>query len=104
MQPTLERTRAFTWSDPLEAARGLAGRSGLEAMQAVASGEVPPPPIAELLGMSIAEVAEGRAVFACDPAEWMYNPIGSVHGGIAATLLDSCMGCAVHTTLEPGWA
>ena len=43
-------------------------------------------------------------MFAMEPAEWMYNPIGSVHGGIAATILDSCMGCAVHTTLEPGVA
>ena len=51
------------------------------------------------MGMSILEVGHGRAVFALDPAEWMYNPIGSVHGGVAATILDSCMGCAVHTTL-----
>jgi uncharacterized protein (TIGR00369 family) len=48
------------------------------------------------------EVEDGRGVFAMEPAEWMYNPIGSVHGGIAATLLDSCMGCAVHTTLVAG--
>ena len=50
----------------------------------------------------MAEVEPGRAVFAIEPAEWMYNPIGSVHGGVAATLLDSCMGCAVHTTLDAG--
>ena len=65
-------------------------------------GHVPPPPIARLLDFSIVEVARGRVVFAMEPAEWMYNPIGSVHGGIAATILDSCMGCAVHTTLEAG--
>ena len=41
-------------------------------------------------------------MFGVEPAEWMYNPIGSVHGGVAATLLDSCMGCAIHTTLEAG--
>jgi uncharacterized protein (TIGR00369 family) len=52
--------------------------------------------------MSVVEVGSGRAVFAIEPAEWMYNPLGSVHGGIAATLLDSCMGCAVHTTLDAG--
>ena len=62
----------------------------------------PAPPIAELLGFEIVEAEPGRAVFALEPAEWMYNPIGSVHGGVAATLLDSCMGCAVHTTLEAG--
>ncbi len=63
---------------------------------------MPPPPVARLLGFHIVEAEEGRAVFALEPAEWMYNPIGSVHGGIAATMLDSCMGCAVHTTLDPG--
>ena len=52
--------------------------------------------------MRIVDVEEGRAVFAMEPQEWMYNPIGSVHGGVTATILDSCMGCAVHTTLEPG--
>jgi uncharacterized protein (TIGR00369 family) len=52
--------------------------------------------------MSIVEVEDGRCVFALDPAEWMFNPIGSVHGGVAATLLDSCMGCAVHSTLPAG--
>ena len=63
---------------------------------------MPPPPIAELFGFQIVEAEEGRAVFALEPAEWMYNPIGMVHGGVAATMLDSCMGCAVHTTLAAG--
>jgi uncharacterized protein (TIGR00369 family) len=76
--------------------------SGLELMRAVASGELPPPGIAVLLGMSVTDVDEGRATFVLEPDERMMNPIGSIHGGIAATLLDSCMGCAVHTTLGPG--
>ena len=67
-----------------------------------AGGTLPPPPIARLLDFELVEVQDGRALFAMQPAEWMYNPIGSVHGGIAATILDSCMGCAVHTTLEAG--
>jgi uncharacterized protein (TIGR00369 family) len=71
-------------------------------MQGIADGTLPAPPIARTLGFAVIEAAPGRAVFALEPAEWMYNPIGSVHGGVAATLLDSCMGCAVHTTLEPG--
>ncbi len=96
-------TRTFTWKDPTVLAAAAAdGRTGLEFMRAIAAGELPPPPIAQLLGMEVIEVAEGRAVFALTPAEWMFNPIGSVHGGIAATLLDSCMGCAVHTTLPAG--
>ena len=57
-------------------------------------------PIAELVGFDLVELGEGRASFAMDPAERHYNPLGTVHGGIAATLLDSAMGCAVHTTLE----
>lgn len=98
------RVRTFEWDDPVALAAQGAGITGLEAMRRVASGEAPAPPIARLLDMELVEVGAGRAVFALHPAEWMYNPIGSVHGGIAATILDSCMGCAVHTTLEAGAA
>jgi uncharacterized protein (TIGR00369 family) len=71
-------------------------------MRAVIGGTLPPPPFAMLLDFAIVEVEQGRTVFAMEPAEWMYNPLGSVHGGIVATILDSCMGSAVHTTLEAG--
>jgi uncharacterized protein (TIGR00369 family) len=98
------RTRSFSWEDPAAGALDGAGLSGLQYMSAIADRTRPPPPIAQLLDFTIIEVDDGRALFAMQPAEWMYNPIGSVHGGIAATLLDSCMGCAVHTTLEPGAA
>ena len=97
-----ERTRSFTWEDPASAAAEARGLSGLERMQALIEGTIPAPPVARLLGFALIEVERGRAVFALEPAEWMYNPIGSVHGGVAATLLDSCMGCAVHTTLAAG--
>jgi uncharacterized protein (TIGR00369 family) len=93
------RERTFRWTDPAEAAEAGAGLGGLDYMRAILAGTVPPPPIASLLGLELVEVADGRAVFALEPQEWLYNPIGSVHGGVAATLLDSCMGCAVHTTL-----
>ena len=76
--------------------------SGLDQMLAMARGEVPAPPIAELIGMEVVEVEKGRVIFALTPGFQHYNPIGLVHGGITATLLDSAMGCAVHTTLEPG--
>ena len=102
--PVAERSRTFTWEDPLASADWARSLSGEEYMRAIAEGTVPPPPIARLMGFSLTEVERGRAVFAMEPAEWMYNPIGSVHGGVAATLLDSCMGCAVHTTLPPGAA
>jgi uncharacterized protein (TIGR00369 family) len=97
-----ERTRTFSWHDPAATAAAGMKLSGLEYIRAIAAGTLPAPPIAELLGFEIVEADEGRAVFAVEPAEWMYNPIGMVHGGVAATLLDSCMGCAVHTSLAPG--
>jgi uncharacterized protein (TIGR00369 family) len=96
------RTRTFSWADPLASAGRAAEMDGLTAMRAILSGDLPPAPIGSLLGMELVEAEPGRVVFRLEPAEWMYNPIGSVHGGIAATLLDSCMGCAVHTTLPAG--
>jgi uncharacterized protein (TIGR00369 family) len=96
------RSRSFSWEDPAATADAALVLPGLESMQAIVDGTLPPPPIARLLDFELVEVQEGRALFAMQPAEWMYNPIGSVHGGIAATILDSCMGCAVHTTLEAG--
>lgn len=80
----------------------LSTLSGLETMQLIVDGELPPPGIAVLLGMSVVEVGDGLATFELSPDERMMNPIGSIHGGIAATILDSCLGCAVHTTLAPG--
>ena len=75
---------------------------GLEFIRALAAGELPAPPIAELLGFGPVEAQEGRVVFEVVPTEQHYNPIGTVHGGLAATLLDSAMSCAVHTTLPAG--
>jgi uncharacterized protein (TIGR00369 family) len=103
MQRT-DRSRTFTWSDPLAALRAVAGMPGLEALRAFARGELEPPPMARALGIEFVEFDHGRAVFAVTPAEWMYNPIGSVHGGVAATVLDTALGCAVHTTLAAGQA
>lgn len=82
----------------------LARMNGLDTMRAIIAGALPPPTIATLLGMRPVEVGEGHAVFELEPDERMMNPIGTVHGGIAATLLDSCLGCAVHTTLDAGQA
>ena len=100
--PTEARSRTFSWQDPAATAAEGLKLAGLDYIRAITAGELPPPPIAELHGFEIVEAEEGRAVFALTPAEWMYNPIGMVHGGIAATILDSCMGCAVHTTLPAG--
>jgi uncharacterized protein (TIGR00369 family) len=76
--------------------------TGLQAMQAIADGTGDPPGIATTLGFELAEVGEGRAVFEMETGPHLLNPLGTVHGGIAATLLDSAMGCAVHTTLTQG--
>jgi len=76
--------------------------SGLEFMRGILEGRVPPPPMAATLNYFLVEVGEGRATFQGEPEHAFYNPIGSVHGGWAATLLDSCMGCAVQTTLPAG--
>jgi len=78
--------------------------SGLEHLEAIRDGRIPPPPIAELMGFELVEVGHGRATFAVKPGAQHYNPIGVVHGGLAATLLDSAMGCAVQSTLDAGTA
>ena len=104
-QPTTaERTRTFSWEDPVPTATSALHMSGLDYMRAIVNGDVPAPPIGVMMGFQPVEVAEGRAVFAAEPAEYHYNPIGVVHGGLAATLLDSATGCAVHTTLPAGVA
>ena len=83
------------------AARGLE-LSGLEFLQAMIDGEIPSPPIAHMFGFTLDEVEDGRAVFSGTPAEYHYNPIGVVHAGLALTLMDSALGCAVQTTLPAG--
>jgi uncharacterized protein (TIGR00369 family) len=95
-----ERTRTYSWEDPLVLAERMAGQSGLELMQLMAKGEIPPPPIAQTLGFRLAEAERGHAVFECEPAEYHYNPIGVAHAGLAMTLMDSAMGLAFVTTLD----
>jgi uncharacterized protein (TIGR00369 family) len=84
---------------PPHVARAL---SGMELLRGLMDGRFPAPPIAALIGFAPAELESGRAVFTATPDARHYNPIGSVHGGYAATLLDSCMACAVHSLLEAG--
>jgi uncharacterized protein (TIGR00369 family) len=96
------RERIFSWSDPKLTADASRGMAGLDLMRGMRDGTVPAAPIAALVGLSLTEVEAGRIVMRLTPAEYHYNPIGTVHGGILATLLDSVMGCAVHSTLPTG--
>ena len=82
----------------------LQGKSGLQIMQAMLAGELPYPHIMQTLDFGLVQVEKGKAVFQGLPQLMHYNPLGSVHGGWYATLLDSALGCAVHTTLCPGQA
>ena len=93
-----------SWEDPLETLASAAGLTGLEYLRAIGEGRLPKAPIAELMGFDGLEAKEGRVVFTAVPGEQHYNPIGVVHGGLALTLLDSAMGCAVHSTLPAGGA
>jgi len=96
------RSRTFRWSDPLVNAAELGRRSGLETLRAIGSGELPKPPVMHLVGMHAVEAVEGRVVFAMTAEEFHYNPLGTVHGGVLATLLDTATGCAVHSILPAG--
>ncbi len=98
------RSRTFTWQDPMITAAASRSMRGLDFLRAMIAGEVSPPPIALMLGMRLTEVDEGRAMFTITPREEMYNPIGVVHGGIAMTVLDSALGCAVMSVLPEGLA
>jgi uncharacterized protein (TIGR00369 family) len=99
LEGTGERSRTVTWQDPFIVANLAGTASGLEILQRMIRGELPQPPIAHALGIRLAEAGQGTALFEFEPAEYHYNPIGVVHGGVAGVLLDSAMGCSVHTTL-----
>ncbi|WP_329044813.1 PaaI family thioesterase [Amycolatopsis sp. NBC_01488] len=96
------RSKTITWQDPLETARLGATMSGFDYLTAVAEGRVPGPPIAAHFGLRWEHIGHGEVVAVAEPDESLYNPIGMVHGGVAATMLDSVVGCAVHTTLPAG--
>jgi uncharacterized protein (TIGR00369 family) len=98
------RHRNVTWQDPLIGAALARDMSGLDYLRALAAERIPAPPVAALLGMSVVSVEPGQVVFGLDVGEHLYNPIGAVHGGVFCTLLDSAMGCAVHSSLDRGQA
>lgn len=76
--------------------------SGLDLLREMLAGRLPPPPISRTLDFLLTEVSEGVAIFEGTPRHAFDNPLGTIHGGWTATLLDSAMACAVHSTLKPG--
>jgi uncharacterized protein (TIGR00369 family) len=104
MTDSHERTLTVTWEDPMIGAAQVKDMSGIEYLRAMIDGRIPSPPIAKLMGFDIESVEPGRATFSVVPHESQYNPIGTVHGGLVCTLLDSVAGCAAQTTLPKGMA
>jgi uncharacterized protein (TIGR00369 family) len=96
------RTRTYSWSDPLAHAEVAATATGLELLQAMSRGELPAPPIMHMIDAAGLEAEEGSVTVRLDPKEFHYNPLGTVHGGVIATLLDTAAACSVHTTLPAG--
>ncbi|MDX2731844.1 MULTISPECIES: PaaI family thioesterase [Streptomyces] len=96
------RSRTYEWEDPAISAATVGRTTGLEFVREIATGRLPGPPIAATLDFTLDEAEHGRVVFSLVPGEEHYNPIGSVHGGVYATLLDSAAGCAVQSTLPQG--
>ena len=102
LSPALRRDRAVDWQAPGPAAKAALGMSGMEGMQAIRDGRLPPPPFAKLIGFRMAVVEPGRIVMELEPREDLENGIGLIHGATAAALLDTAMGCAISTRLEAG--
>jgi uncharacterized protein (TIGR00369 family) len=101
-QNGLVRTRTFSWDDPLTGAQAAMEMTGLDYLRAMQAGALPAPPLLHTLNMRLESVESGVVIFSMMPAEFHYNPIGSVHGGVYSTLLDSAAGCAVHSLLPAG--
>jgi uncharacterized protein (TIGR00369 family) len=93
---------SIEWADPKALAEAGRGMPGIDFLRAIRDGRLPRPPIAALLDFNLVEVEPGHAVFEIVPGEKHYNPIGVVHGGLAMTLLDSAMGCAVQSHMPAG--
>lgn len=96
------REKVVTWQDPSAGPAVQATMSGLDYLKAMVAEEIPAAPIASHIDMKLLDVGPGTVTFECQPDESHYNPIGTVHGGLVCTLLDSALGCATQTTLPAG--
>ncbi len=100
-KPT-HRTRTTSWTDPHAVPRADKAMGGRESLEATIRGEIPLPPIAATLGYRISEVGDGMAVVTCEPGEYHLNPFNTVHGGLAAALIDTATGCAISSQSPAG--
>lgn len=96
------RQKTIEWSDPIATALLLRELDGADALRAMMNGEIPSPPIAKLFGLRFHDVEVGKVRMSIVPDESHYNPLGMVHGGVMATVLDTAMGCSVQSTLPKG--
>ena len=98
----MNRSKNVAWSDPAEGIVAARRLSGIDYLRAIREGKAPAPPFARLLGFEIETIEEGAVTFAMTPEECHYNPFGVMHGGAAASLFDSALGCAVQSLLPEG--
>jgi uncharacterized protein (TIGR00369 family) len=98
----MDRSLTITWDDPAPALAEGRKLAPVEHLRAIRDGRLPDPPFARLLGLKLTRVEDGEAEFELTPGEQHYNPIGAVHGGVAFSMLDSAMGCAVQTRCAAG--
>ncbi len=98
----MERSRTITWSDPMAGATQAKTMSGQAYLDAMSAGTIDFPPLLHTLDFKVEGVTEGEAIFSFLPQEFHYNPIGTVHGGVITAMLDSAMGCSLHSLLEAG--
>ncbi len=102
MAEVAARTRTYSWTDPAELRGAAMTSTGLEFISRSLNAGGSPAPIGATIDMRSVAVTEGEVTFAITPQEFHYNPLGTMHGGIFATILDSACGCALHTTLARG--
>ena len=98
----MERTRNIHWNDPTEGLSKAKGLSGLEYLLAMQNGQLHLPPLLDTLDFRLGSIEKGKVIFTFRPQEFHYNPIGTVHGGVISAILDSAMGCTLHSILDAG--
>lgn len=95
------RQRTYDWEDPAPTAFAGLDQDGLSVLRAIGAGALPLPPAVRTLGIEPVAADPGRVTFGLDVREFHLNPFGIVHGGVLAAVLDTAMGCAVHSLLPP---